>query len=378
MQAYNLKTPLSYWEIKEWLSNVDYLIIGSGIVGLTCALTLKKKHPKANILILEKGFLPQGASTKNAGFACFGSLSELLDDMNHHTENEMLALVKRRFDGLQVLRKTLGDKAMDYKCYGGYEYFIKGDPDFFEACLENRKRVNKLLSEYFKKPVFEVVINKFGFGKVQDHGIKNIYEAQIDTGKMMQALLKKAQRNTIKLLNTVEVAHIEDHSQGVSVHTNYFSINVKKVFVATNGFAKELLQLDEVAPARAQVLITKPIEKLHIKGTFHLDMGFYYFRNIQNRILLGGGRNLDFEGETTTKMEQTEKIQQQLEKYLKEIILPNTPFEVEHRWSGIMGMGKTKVPIVKQVSNNVFCGVRLGGMGIAIGSQVGKELAQLL
>jgi glycine/D-amino acid oxidase-like deaminating enzyme len=62
---------LSYWEIKTWLSDIDYTIIGSGIVGLNCALNLKKKFPKAKVLILEKGMVPQGASTKNAGFACF-------------------------------------------------------------------------------------------------------------------------------------------------------------------------------------------------------------------------------------------------------------------------------------------------------------------
>ena len=67
----------SYWELKEWFTNIDFTIVGSGIVGLNCAITLKKNHPKAKILILEKGMLPQGASTKNAGFACFGSLSEI-------------------------------------------------------------------------------------------------------------------------------------------------------------------------------------------------------------------------------------------------------------------------------------------------------------
>ena len=43
-----------------------------------------------------------------------------------------------------------------------------------------------------------------------------------------------------------------------------------------------------------------------------------------------------------------------------------------------MGMGKQKKPIVKQLGKNVYCGVRMGGMGIAIGSLVGKELANLM
>lgn len=43
-----------------------------------------------------------------------------------------------------------------------------------------------------------------------------------------------------------------------------------------------------------------------------------------------------------------------------------------------MGVGKQKNPIVKQISENVFCGVRLGGMGVAIGSLIGQELSELI
>jgi glycine/D-amino acid oxidase-like deaminating enzyme len=99
---------------------------------------------------------------------------------------------------------------------------------------------------------------------------------------------------------------------------------------------------------------------------------------IDNRILLGGGRNLDFEGETTTELGQTELIQNRLEELLKEVILPNSDFKIAHRWSGIMGLGSSKRPVVEQLSENVYCGVRLGGMGVAIGSLIGQELAELV
>ncbi len=84
------------------------------------------------------------------------------------------------------------------------------------------------------------------------------------------------------------------------------------------------------------------------------------------------------EGETTTEFGTTELIQNQLETYLREMILPNQKFEIDHRWSGIMGMGSQRNPIVKQLSENVFCGVRLTGTGIAIGSLIGEELADLV
>ena len=367
----------SYWEHKTWLSNIDYTVIGSGITGLSCALQLRRKYPEAKILVLERGMLPNGASTKNAGFACFGSLSEIIDDLQTHTEQEVIDLVSRRTEGLQLLRSTLGDQAIKYEQYGGYELFLEEDASLFEACNSKLEYINELLKPVFNEDVFSITKDVFGFKKVVQHYIFNKFEGQIDTGAMMQSLLYKAYTENIQILNSCEVEEFYDQGKNVIVKTKNFEFTTAKIFIATNGFATKL-GIDEVKPARAQVIITTPIEDLDIKGTFHLDKGYYYFRNIDNRILFGGGRNLDFKGEETTEMNQTSLIQNKLEDILKEVILPNTKFEIEHRWSGIMGVGVQKKPIVKQLSNNVYCGVRLGGMGVAIGSLVGKELADMI
>jgi len=368
---------LSYWEIKSWFSHVDYTIVGSGIVGLSCALSLKDRFPKANILILEKGILPQGASSKNAGFACFGSLSEILDDLTTHTEEEVINIVKKRVEGLQLLRSNLGDKNINYLQYGGYELFSKEDDMLYESCLSKRAQINAFLKPVFKEEVFSLVENKFHFKNIKEYYIFKQFEEQIDTGKMIESLLHKALSKGIKILNNVQVKSYEENNNRVNVNSNLFEFSTSKLLIATNGFASQLIE-EPVKPARAQVLITKPIENLHINGTFHLDKGYYYFRNIDNRILFGGGRNLDFKGEETTEFSQTELIQNTLERILKTTILPNHSFEIEYRWSGIMGVGNQKQAIVKQLSNNVYCGVRLGGMGVAIGSTIGKDLSLLI
>ncbi|GAB5565245.1 MAG: FAD-dependent oxidoreductase [Winogradskyella sp.] len=367
---------LSYWEIKSWLTNVDYTIVGSGIVGLNCALQLRRRFPKANILILEKGLLPQGASTKNAGFACFGSLSEIIDDLESHTEEEVFQLVKKRINGLQLLRENLGDKTIDYKPFGGYELFSSHD-DLFEKCYAKKDYINTLLKPLFSDEIFSFKTNDFGFKNCKEQVGFNQFEGQIDTGKMMEALLQKVLQNDIKILNGITVNSFSDDTDSVKISTDNFELSTKKLCIATNGFASKL-NIDSVKPARAQVLITKPIQDLHIKGTFHLDQGYYYFRNIDDRILFGGGRNLDFNGEETSEFGETELIQNELENILKTTILPETEFEIDHRWSGIMGVGSQKKAIVEQLSNHVYCGVRLGGMGVAIGSSVGKDLADLV
>ena len=366
---------LSYWEQKTWLNNIDYAVVGSGIVGLSTALHLKIKQPNSKIIILEKGLFPQGASTKNAGFACFGSLSEILKDLESHTESDVLELVGQRHKGLQLLRSTLGDDALSYQQLGGYELFLEKDELMFDTCSQNMKEVNSLLKSVFKADVFSKVSNHFNFSRIQNQYIRNQFEGQIDTGKMMQALIKRVQELGVIILNNTKVERYFEHSDKIEIKTTHFELSALKLIFTTNGFAKQLIN-EDVQPARAQALITKPLKNLQIKGTFHLDCGYYYFRNVDNRILLGGGRNLDIKGETTTKLAETEKIQQSLENILKYTILPKIDFKIEQRWSGIMGVGSQKKPIVKQLSNHVYCGVRMGGMGVAIGSLIGKEVSE--
>lgn len=368
---------LSYWEYKTWFSKVDFTIIGSGIVGLSCALQLKEKYPKSKILVLEKGSLPQGASTKNAGFACFGSISEVLSDLKNHSEEEVVKLVQKRWEGIHNLRQLLGDKTIGFEQRGGHELFVEQNPELYENCLEQIGHLNRLLQPIFGKDPFVTTGNSFGFGQIREKYITHQFEGQLDTGKMMHALIQKCLSKGIPILNGIQVEELSEQGNGATLVTPDFQFETRKVFVATNGFASKLLKTETVRPARAQVLITEPIKNLKIKGTFHFDEGYYYFRNIDDRILFGGGRNLDFKTEETMEFGQTQAVQDKLEELLHNIILPHQQVKIDRRWSGIMGVGGQKTPVVKQVSNSIYCGVRLGGMGVALGSLVGKELAEL-
>jgi gamma-glutamylputrescine oxidase len=375
------KPSLSYWEKMSFFKDIDYTIIGSGIVGLNAAIFLKKQHPNSNVIILEKGMLPSGASTRNAGFACFGSISELLDDLEYMTEDEVLELVEKRWAGLQRLLSLTGEKLCYDEC-GGYELFREDNESSFKTCVEKIDYVNnKLATIIGRKSTYQLAdsqINRFGFRQIS-HLILNTAEGHIDTGEMMKKLLEVAIQLGVKIYNGATVKHYEEQSNGIFISLDDGrEIMSQKMLIATNGFAKNLLKGIDLVPARNQVLITKPIPNLHVKGTFHYDEGYYYFRNVGDRILFGGGRNLSPLKEQTDRFGTTELIQDNLLKMLKEIILPQTNFEVDMWWSGILGVGKTKRPIIKSISNNIAVAVRMGGMGVAIGSLVGEEGGRLI
>ena len=84
------------------------------------AFWLKKAHPDYKILIAEKHHYPLGASTRNAGFACFGSATEILADVEIMGWEKSLNLVQKRFEGLDLIKSTFADK-IDFELCGGYE-----------------------------------------------------------------------------------------------------------------------------------------------------------------------------------------------------------------------------------------------------------------
>ncbi|HMS63728.1 MAG TPA: FAD-dependent oxidoreductase [Ignavibacteria bacterium] len=370
---------LSFWEINSFL-NYEHIIIGSGILGLSVACSIRGKNPDAKVLVLERGIFPEGASTKNAGFACFGSLSEILSDFERIGIDETVSLVEKRWKGINLLRKRLGDEKTGFLNYGGYELL---DEKHLNV-IDKMNFVNEKLSGIFKSDVFNIrneMISEFGFNENKVKAlIHSQYESQIDTGKMMSSLIEYTASLGIKIINGCNVIRLSEKDNFVRVICGnnksdeqiYFS--GKKVILCSNAFTKKLLPEIRIKPGRGQVIVTKPIKDLKIKGVFHYDEGYYYFRNFENRIMFGGGRNLDFEKEESDEFELNEKILSDLKEKLDNMILPGQKYEIDHSWSGIMGFTENKLPLVKNISDRIVCVVSCNGMGIALSSYIAESL----
>jgi glycine/D-amino acid oxidase-like deaminating enzyme len=372
---------LSYWEKSSFLADADYVIVGAGIVGLFAAITLKKEQPLARVVLLERSFLPSGASTKNAGFACFGSISELMEQEQTCSKSEFLSVIQQRWQGLNLLISTLGAEQIAFEPCGGYELFTPVESELYQACTAKINYYNDLLKEHIgaSRPIFSIAderIKEFGFKGIE-HLIFNAYEGKIDAGKMMQTLIAKARNLGVEIFFGAEVLAYQTQNKQVKISGNNFEIKAKKILIATNAFAKQLIPNLSIVPGRGQVLITKPIQNIKFNSTFHYQKGYFYFRNIDNRILIGGGRNLFFEQEESTEMHNTDNILSSLKTLLSDKICPDQAIEIDYAWSGIMAFGEQLQPIIEKFSEGVYVAVRCNGMGIAMGSKTGESLAKL-
>lgn len=394
---------ISVWEQSTYFAPKDLVIVGCGFVGLWTAYEAIQKNPKLNITILERGIIPSGASTRNAGFSCFGSVSELMYDVQLMGEAAMLETVKMRYDGLQRIQKVFKAAKIDYNQWGGYELFEtkkigkkstvkKVDAGYDTSNLDaDIAYLNKILTPVLKTakkngkylPIYTNAtkdLKKLGFQGIEALAFNQL-EGQLNSAKLVLALQKAVQAKGVQILFNTEVKKFKSHAKGVTIHTNLEApIEAKQLLVCTNGFAKKLIPSLDVVPARGQVFVTEPIPNLKFKGCFHFDEGFYYFRNLGNRLLLGGARNKDFKNEKTYSLETSAKIQKVLEDFMMHRILPNGTKKpkIELRWSGTMGMGKIKKPIIQEIQPNVYCAVRMSGMGVAIAPIVAQKAIKLM
>ena len=373
-------TNLSYWEHQSFFGPADVAIIGAGLVGLTAALYLKQRRPRWRVVVLERGLLPSGASTKNAGFACFGSISELLEQ---EKRGDLQAVVAARWAGLARLRALLGDATLDYQPVGGYELFRHEDAKLAAECRDKVDYFNALLAPVvgqartFTDASGEA--GRFGFGGVGTL-LKNEHEGCLDTGRMMRALLARAWAADVPVLTNCAVEAIESGATGQLLRlANGATVAAGQVLLATNAFATELLPELALVPGRGQVLVTEPLPVVQLPGTFHYDHGYAYFRQLaDHRILLGGGRNLDFAAEATTVPGLTAPVQVYLETLLREVIVPGRQPRIDYRWSGVMGFGPALAPIIDWARPGVLAAVRCNGMGVALGAGTGWQAATKL
>tara|TARA_R110002096_G_scaffold97694_20_gene217839 strand:+ start:11408 stop:12514 length:1107 start_codon:yes stop_codon:yes gene_type:complete len=358
----------SFWEDALHSKKYDLVVVGAGITGQSTAYFYKKEFPDADVLVIDRGSFPIGASTRNAGFACIGTIGEHLADLEIEAEAAVKNRIKSRYNGLLLLRGILGDDAINYEHCGSWEVF--DNKDEFKKCSTQIDKFNAWMEELLGEN------EMYSSGEYQGHpAIFNKVEGMLHPGKMMQRLHEMNVQSGVEFRWNSPVKRIDADLGRVFVEERS-SFHTNKIVVATNAFSGALVGEHVIKPGRGYVFITKPLKNSPWKGTFHYNKGYVYFRNLgEDRLLLGGGRNVDITTEETTEFGVNESIKKYLVEFANTVIKLPKNWEIEREWSGIMGFTETKSPHIKQIGERGLLVAGLSGMGVALGMQLGKTAA---
>jgi glycine/D-amino acid oxidase-like deaminating enzyme len=373
---------ISYWE-QTALLKTDVLIAGAGITGLFTALALRDQlGPEPLITVIDRAHPALGASSRNAGFACIGSASEILDDLNRFGRDRVLALTEMRFRGLQMLEQKLGAKNIDLEWCGGYEILSEMQIELANQLPE----LNQLLLELTGTEIFSKAT-----AQIPEMGLNpsfckelllNRHEGMLHSGKLLRRLHQCCRAADIRISEGFELKAWEQNSagfriEGLAATRGVLHYQTRMLLLCTNAYTGSLLPHLEIEAARGVVGISKPVPGLKLKGTFHYDAGYYYFRNVGDRFLMGGGRNLNFERERTLDQSVPQEIEAALQ-LLSMKVLPQLGHNpLTSFWAGSMAFGPDKLPLIDFTSEGVGYAARMGGMGVALAPVAAEKLAQM-
>lgn len=368
-----------YWTASSVFAAYDVVIVGGGFTGLCAGITLLKHAPKLRVAILESEMLGTKASSRNAGFVCFGSPSEIQRDIETHGIEQVLALLRLKLKGVKVLTQFLKTRKASYHRAPAYELLMSDFPEAREKALDSLEPLNKVfhtaigVSDYFKQnPALTKQYGLPGLGDV----ISMKYEAQVNPADVVAALTLLFKNLGGVFLNGCTVLQYERNQSKIVVQTTFGELKADHLVIASNAFAPTLQPKSSIQPNRAQVLVTSPLAKMPFKGNYHINFGYLYFRNMEgNRLLLGGARNVDPVTEQTAELGINNEIQTWLIDFIQSKLLPGLTHTVEAQWSGIMGFGSELLPTHEEVEEDVFMAAGMNGMGTALGPALGYETA---
>jgi glycine/D-amino acid oxidase-like deaminating enzyme len=383
------------------LAGHDAVVVGAGIVGLTAATAFKRMHPGASVAVVDADPFSGGGTTRNAGFACFGSASELEADRAQLGDERALQLVKRRVRGLAALRARWSDEALGYVDCGSHEVLgvaagfpawgaQAGEPVEAEALRGRLPELNRWvqpatgLVETFGWVGAKEAAGRYGVNpEVVEGLIASPGEGALQTDRLFHCLEQEARETGVKIWRGLQVDALESGDNGRSPRWRVRRVGIPAeegitleagcILVANNGLARQLLaqsgaEVPDVQPVRNRVLVTHPIPGWQAPGTYHADRGYLYAREVEGRLLIGGGRHWEL---------GAMDLEAELLRWAETVWPATRGAKIAFRWDGYLGIGGEREPIVTTWMPGIHIAVRLGGMGVAIGTDLGRELAAL-
>lgn len=368
---------IAYWERKMGLDNCDVLVVGAGIVGLAAALELRALSDSDPITVIDRSPFADGGSSRNAGFACFGSPLELLEDIDSHGEAAMCENVGRRLRGLERLRNVLGDEAIGYEATGSLEVAMPGDSRPATSPSEIARLNGLLAGVTGRAETFVAAGRTNGISGEALSVWHSPLEGMLQTDQLMLALERRAAEAGIVVRRGLDVTALRlgeraelDILPAFSPVESTFTLSPPKVLVAVNGMMGRLLGTADVVRQPNRVVVTEPIEGPLPDCPIHAEGGYLYARPLKGRqMLVGGGRHW---GELPDGEREA-----RLMDWLSRVVPAAHGAGIELAWTGMLGIGSSRTPRVESLGPNVHGAWRMGGMGVATGMAVGADLARL-
>ena len=366
----------SYWQIPHSLASyrspfpeeVDVVIIGSGITGVSVARTLYEHDPSLKVAILEARQLCSGATGRNGGHIKPGTVRDFTNEASYHhwphrTEKYGIAeaIKMSRFENAHPAALARLSEKYNIDC--DLQLLATVDAYYDQTGFERATAATKAIEEYVPEIVHKIWMGKEAQERfrVSEKSVGAITYAagQIWPYKFVTNIAEFLLDRGLNLQTNTPVTAVHNGM----VETPRGNIRGSKIVHATNGYLQHLLpEFSIIQPTRGHMtaqITPKSLEKLGRTYSFIYEDGkFDYFIQHHDKLIFGGGYHEDPQPTTYDDSDEPEMAQQYLLNQLPKVLRWEGEADPEKRlwmgWSGIMGFSEDGLPWVGNVSEGQF------------------------
>ena len=390
--------------------DVDVVVIGGGVTGVTGALFLAEGG--ARVAVLERREIASGATGRNGGFMLAGTheyyveaveeLTDLYGADGRRMAREAWQIALENHDLMAGLMKKY-EIACDYYRHGSYVVAMKRpDRGSHADPLERIIQSYNLLREdgFDVEYLDEERLYGLKRSPLLAGALWNRFDGELHPVKYVRGLAAAARGLGVRFFEHTPVTMVERcgpgaagrgstgghggagkrgdagghpgsrNAGGLLVHTPAGRIRTEHVLLGMNAYTPQLDARYErrIIPHRGQVFTTEPVSERLFSGVFYANDGWDFWRQLHDgpgeggRLLFGGGRNHHVRAERGFhflrrrgravrtyrgyKEQPTRAVQKSNDRAFNGIFPYLADLGRSHRWGGVMGFSYDSSPFV--------------------------------
>jgi glycine/D-amino acid oxidase-like deaminating enzyme len=354
----------------------DVAVVGGGLTGLSAAYHLSAAGLR--VVLLEKGRVGSGASTRNAGMTLTGlkfSLNELIRRYGRRRALELYRVSLAAIDLIETLtareRIDCGFKRCGALCAAvSRRHLAAMESD--RLCLE--QSLNLSTFTLGRSDLARELASPLYCGAHVDP-----LSAGVDPAGLVAGLAALAVGKGAQLEENTPVTGVDRQNGGFRLRTPAGSLFAALLVMATNGYTPGLFPClrRRIIPVGSHVIVTEPLPpelaaELIPRNRMVFDSKhlLFYFRRVGEDRLLFGGRVGFGEIDGRTAALRLQRGMHAVFPQLKE-------FGAQYHWSGNVGFTFDQMPHLG-AHRGLWFAVGYGGHGVALSTYFGCLLADLI
>ncbi|MCY3555818.1 MAG: FAD-dependent oxidoreductase [Gemmatimonadetes bacterium] len=363
--------------------DVDVVVIGGGVTGVTGALFLAEGG--ARVAVLERREIASGATGRNGGFMLAGTheyyaeaveeLTDLYGPDGRRLAREAWTIALENHDLMAGLMKKY-DIQCDYYRHGSYVIAMKRpDRGSHQNPLERIVQSYNLLQEDGFEVAYldEEELYEIKRSPLLAGALRNKFDGELHPVKYVRGLAAAARGLGVLCFENTPVTGVERKDRRLHVHTPGGRIRTQHVLLGMNAYTPQLDARYErrIIPHRGQVFTTEPVSERLFNGVFYANDGWEFWRQLHDgpweggRLLFGGGRNHHIRAERGFhflrrrsrpgqpvrtyrgyKERPTRAVQRTNDRAFNGAFPHLAALGRSHRWGGVMGFSYDSSPFV--------------------------------